>query len=76
MGGLVIPKIPGVQVNLMNFTGEDYSELNKLYYEIHEILDKNIIKCLLVFIKTNNNAEDGALEVDYIAKMIDDARTK
>lgn len=73
MGGLAIPKIPGVQVNLLDITNEDCSDPSKFYHELNEIMDKNIIKCLLVFIKTG---EDDEREEKFVVKMIERTQTK
>lgn len=73
MGGLAIPKIPGVQVDLLKINSEAYSDPIQFNLELNEIMDKNIIKCLLVFITTGEYDER---EEDFVVKMVDDTRNK
>lgn len=73
MGGLAIPKIPGVQVDLLKIDSEAYSDPIQFNLELNEIMDKNIIKCLLVFITTGEYDER---EEDFVVKMVDDTRNK
>ncbi|XP_077289529.1 uncharacterized protein LOC143913542 [Arctopsyche grandis] len=66
--GLSIPKIPGVSVQTVNITKDEYKKDYEICSHIEKIMDKEIIKCLLIF-STNHRYE---LQEKYVEKMISD----
>lgn len=72
MGGLMIPKIPGVQVDLLNIPRVTYSNLSKFYLELNEIMKTNVVKCLLIHMTLDayNSQGDG-----LVSEIIKHTRT-
>lgn len=72
MGGLVIPKIPGVQTDILNIVKDVYSDPNTFYSKLNDIMETNVIKCLLIFLTDKECVE----QENYVKKMVSDVRTK